>query len=164
MNKENEIKIENIHKRARYLRGRFLNSLAVIERNIALILTDYFCTDDGKKRELFFTKVAERLSLQKKKNILIDIVKKDYPEYWEKNKQFLLEIQKIQELRNKLAHSVIDISKEAIERPLNEGIGFIQWKEGSPITDNEFEEWEVKVNMLSSTLIDIKRLLPFKEV
>ena len=45
---------KRIHERARFLRGRFLNSVAVIERDIAIILTDYFCTSDSVKREVFF--------------------------------------------------------------------------------------------------------------
>jgi len=154
---------KELHNKARYLRGSFLNSVAVIERDIAAILTEYFCRIDEEKRELFFSKVAEKLSLQKKKEILIEIVKADYPRYWEKNKQFLNNLQQIQEFRNKLAHSVLDVSDEALARPLEEGVGFIQWQKGNPITDDEFQEWEVKANMLSSTLSDIKSLLPFKE-
>lgn len=154
---------EKLHEKARYLRGRFLNSVAVIERDIAAILTEYFCTIDEEKRELFFNKVAEKLSLQKKKEILIEIVKADYPRYWEENKEFLNSLQQIQEFRNKLAHSVLDVSDEALDRPLEEGVGFIQWQKGIPITDEEFQEWEVKANMLCSTLSDIKRLLPYKE-
>jgi hypothetical protein len=155
--------VEKIHEKARYLHGRFLNSVAVIERDIAVILTEYFCREDEFKKDLFFNQVAEKFSLNKKKDILIEIVKNDYPRYWEENKQFLINLQSIQEFMNKLAHSVVDVSDEALHRPINEGIGFIQWKRGAPITDREFEEWEVKANMVSSILIDIKRLLPFKE-
>jgi hypothetical protein len=61
---------QKLHEKARYLRGRFLNSVAVIERNIAVILTEYFCTTDENKRELFFLKVAEKMSLQKKNKFL----------------------------------------------------------------------------------------------
>lgn len=154
---------QRLHERARYLRGRFMNSVAVIEHDIAAILTEYFCTVDEGKRELFFTRVAEKLSLQKKKEILIEIVKIDYPMYWEKKKEFLNSLQQIQEFRNKLAHSVLDVSDEALARPLEEGVGFVQWKKGTPVTDEEFQEWEVKANMLSETLSDIRRLLPFKE-
>ena len=154
---------EKLHERARYLRGRFLNSVAVIERDIAVILTEYFCTVDEEKRELFYRKVAEKFSLQKKKEILIDIVKNDYPRYWEENKKFLIDLGDIQEFRNKLAHSVLDVSDEALARPLEKGVGFVQWKEGEPISDEEFNKWEVKANMLSSTLRDIKTLLPLKE-
>ena len=153
-----------LHERARYMRGRFLNSVAVIERDITVILTEYFCARDEDKRELFFVKVAGKLSLQNKKEILIDIVKADYPRYWEENKDLLGGLNQIQEFRNKLAHSVLDVSDEALTRPLEEGIGFVQWKKGTPITTVEFQEWEVKANMLSSKLSDIKRLLPFKEI
>jgi hypothetical protein len=157
------IACEKLHEKARNLRGSFLNSVAVIEREIAVILTEYFCTTDECKRDIFYRKVAERLSLQKKKEILVEIVKSDYPRYWEENKQFLNDLQKIQEFRNKLAHSILDVSESALSRPIEEGIGFIQWNSGEPITDSEFDEWEVRANMVSSTLTDIKRLLPYKE-
>lgn len=152
-----------LHEKARYLRGRFLNSVAVIEHDIAVILTKYFCTEDEEKRSLFFTKVVENLSLQRKKEILIEIIRNDHPRYWEEHKQFLNDLKNIQELRNKLAHSILDVSDEALARPLEEGVGFIQWKKGEPITEAEFEDWEMRSNMLSSTLAEIKRLLPFKE-
>lgn len=154
---------KKLHEKARYLRGRFLNDVAVIERDIGVILTEYFCTTDDNKRELFFGEVAERLSLQRKKEILIDIVKIDYPQYWEKNKEILVGLQEIQEFRNKLAHSVVDVSDEALARPIEEGVGFVQWREGEPITDREFEDLEVKANMVGDILGDIKQLLPFKE-
>lgn len=166
MNEDYDKKVnaaQQLHESARHMRGKFLNSVAVIERNIAVILTEYFCTNDEEKRELFFVKVAEKLSLQKKKEILIDIVKTDYPRYWEENKDFLNNFQQIQEFRNKLAHSVLDVSDEALSRPLEEGIGFVQWKKGTPVTTAEFQDLYVKANMLSSKLSDIKRLLPFKE-
>lgn len=154
---------QKLHEKARYFRGRFLNSVAVIERDIAVILTDYFCTVDEDKRAMFFERVAEKLSLQRKKDILVEIVKNDYPRYWEEHKQFLTDLQSIQDFRNKLAHSVLDVSDEALSRPIEEGVGFVQWRKSDPITDTEFQEWEVRANMLSSTLSDIKLLLPFKE-
>jgi len=53
MDEENVHKIEavrRLHEKAHYFRGRFLNSVAVIERDIAVILTEYFCTNDEEKR------------------------------------------------------------------------------------------------------------------
>ena len=161
--KKEMVAAEKLHERARYLRGRFLNSVAVIERDIAVILTEYFCTEDEDKRKLFYEKVAEKLSIQKKKEILIDIVKNDYPRYWDKNQKILKDLQAIQEFRNKISHSVVDVSEEALLRPIEEGVGFVQWKEGKPITDGEFEDLVVRANTVSSSLWDIKQLLPFKE-
>jgi len=154
-----------IHERARYLRGRFLNSVAVIEREIAVILTEYFCTSDPEKQELFFRYVvtSPSFTLRTKKDVLIRIVKKDYPRYWDGHGEFLKDLDDIMVFRNKLAHSVVDVSESALARPLEKGVGFVDWNQGEPITDEQFQEWEVKANMARSCLIEIKRLLPFKE-
>ena len=103
------------------------------------------------------------MSLQNKKEILMDIVKNDYPGYWVEKKEILTYLQDIQELRNTLAHSIIDVSDDALSRPIEEGVGFIQWRKGKPITNIEFEDFEARAGTVISTLSDIKQLLPFKE-
>ena len=155
-----------IHEKARYYRGRFLNSVACIEHDIAHILTEYFCTSDPGKRKIFYEDIVTRafFSLNKKKDILMRIVKADYLLYWEENREVLSAFQEILEFRNQLAHSRVDVSDEALARPIKEGIGFTDWKDGKPITEEEFNEWEVKASMIYSRLTDIKRLLPFKQV
>lgn len=158
-----EAAAEKLHEKARHLRGRFLNHVAVIERDIAVILTEYFCAEDENKRSLFFEKVTRALQLTGKKEILIEIVKRDYPNYWNENGGLIKNLQTIQEFRNKLAHSVVDVSDEALARPIEAGVGFLEWKKGKPVTDEEFEDLEVKANMVKAKLDEIKRLLPFKE-
>lgn len=154
---------KKLHEKARQLRGRFLNHVAVIERDVAVIITEYFCREDEEKRDLFFAKVAERLPLRTKRDILFDIVKNDYPSYWEEHKELLANLQKIQDFRNKLAHSVLDVSDEALSRPLEEGVGFLQWKKGKPVTDKEFDDLAANANMVTSVLRDIRTMLPYKE-
>jgi hypothetical protein len=166
MTEEEKInKAKRIHEKARYFRGRFLNSVAVIERELAFILTDYFCTQDQEKRELFYKGIATEyfFSLKEKKKLLIKIVKKDYPNYWDNHKEILNNFDDMIEFRNSLAHSIIDVSNEALERSLDIGIGFVDWKAGEPISEEKFQDWEVKANMIISCLGDIKRLLPFIE-
>jgi hypothetical protein len=154
---------EHLHERARQIRGRFLNVVAVVERDIALLLTEYFCREDPSKQTLFFNRIATSMSLNAKRLVLSEILKKDYPRYCENNGQPLADLQQIQEFRNKLAHSVVDVSDSALARPAEEGVGFVQWNEGEPITEGEFNEWEVRANGVLTTLSDIKRLLPYKE-
>lgn len=154
---------KKLHEKARQLRGRFLNHVAVIERRMAVIITEYFCREDEEKRDMFFEKVAERLPLRTKRDILFDIVKHDHPSFWDENKDVLTNLQRIQEFRNKLAHSVLDISDEALSRSLEEGIGFIQWNKGKPVTDAEFDDMVVAANMVIGVLGDIRMLLPYKE-
>lgn len=156
---------KKIHERARYLRGRFLNYVAVIERDIAVILTDYFCTICPDKREIFFKDVvtAPFFSLKCKKDVLIKIVKKDYPIYWDDKKNILNDFDEIIRFRNKLAHSIVDVSESALTRPVDQGIGFVDWEEGKPITEEQFQDWELKATAISSCLDGVKQLLPFKQ-
>lgn len=160
---QKQINAERIHQRARDYRGRFLNHLAVIERDIALLLTSYFCTEDLSKQKTFFNSIARQMSLQAKRMVLVEIVKEDYPRYWEENSQFLTDLQHLQEFRNKLAHSVVDVSDVALCRPIEQGISFVQWKGGEPITEGEFDDWIVRANMVLGVLNEVKRLLPYKE-
>lgn len=62
-----------------------------------------------------------------------------------------------------MAHSIIDVSDEALQRPLEQGVAFIQWQKGEPVTEAVFEEYEVMADMISGSLVDIRRMLPFKE-
>jgi hypothetical protein len=157
------VAVKRIHERARQFRGRFLNHIASIERDLALLLTDYFCTDDRSKQKLFFERIACRMSLDEKRVALIEIVKSDYPNYWEENVQFLNDLTELQRFRNKLAHSVVDVSDAALARPIEQGVGFVDWKEGDPITDVEFDDWCARANMVATTLIEIRKLLPYKQ-
>lgn len=160
---ENFRAAEHLHARAREFRGRFLNSVAVIEHDFAKLLTGYFCRDDPAKQELFFERIACKMSLEEKRSTLVAIVKNDYPNYWEEHASILQDISQLQAFRNKLAHSVVDVSANALARPIEAGVGFIQWKAGDPVTESEFSDWCVRANMVLTTLNEIRRLLPFKE-
>jgi hypothetical protein len=166
MDRNEKIKAASIiHAQAREMRGRFLNRIAVIERDIALLLTEYFCTSCKDKRKIFFDHIVSKgfFSLRKKKEVLYRIVKNDYPRYWDKKKEYLKDFDEIADFRNKLAHCVLDVSDEALQRPIEEGISFIDRDECDPITKRDFEEMEVKANMISGCLSEIKMLLPLKE-
>jgi len=147
-----------IHERARYFRGRFLNHVAVIERDISLILTNLFSAAGASKR------TRSRVPLAANKALVLEIIERDYPRYWGRNKEVLNWLDDIIAFRNKLAHSAVDISDGALSRPIECGVGFVDWNGGAPITDKQFQDWEVKANMVSSCLEERKRLLPFKEL
>ena len=163
MSREEHIAASKIHERARQFRGVFLNYIAVIERDIALLLTEHFCREDPTKQQMFFDEIACKFTLDRKRALLIEILKSDYPTYWRENGKLLQDLQLLQSFRNKLAHSVVDVSPEALRRPIEQGVGFVQWEAGAPITEQEMDDWCVRANMVSSTLASIKALLPYKE-
>jgi len=148
-----------IHERARYLRGRFLNSVAVIEHDLAEIITWYFCHDDDTKRELFFNTIASHLSLEKKKQIYSNILEIVNPIFHQNNKDLLQSLKQIQEFRNKLAHSIVAITDVTLNRPIDDGVGFVQWRKGDPITDDEFDDWEGKTGKVYCMVTNSKSLL-----
>ena len=97
------------------------------------------------------------------KKLLFEIIKKDYPNYWSENKKHLEPLTEIIEFRNQLAHSMLDVSEDALKRPISEGVGFIDWNNGSPVTDLYFNDFTVKTAMVIGCLSDISRLLPYIE-
>lgn len=165
MNYEEKVSAaKSLHEKARHLRGRFLNSMAVIEHNLAVLFTEHFCRDDEEKKKIFFEGVMKPMSLDRKKKLLVKIVKADYPIYWNEHNDILKKIDDLQEFRNALAHSIVDVSDEALERPLEEGVGFVQWRSGVPVTEEVFQSYEVIANMVSGAIRDIKHMLPYKEL
>lgn len=154
-----------IHARAREMRGSFLNQVACIEQKMATLFLDYFCRDCPDKRKLFFDGIltASFFGLRAKKTILVRILKQDYPRYWEREKQNFKAFDDVTDFRNRLAHCILDVSEDALARPVADGVAFLDRDDCTPITDRDFNDYEVKANMLHSCLLDIERLLPYKE-
>ena len=48
-------------------------------------------------------------------------------------------------------------------RPIEEGVGFIQWQSGKPIADEKFYEFDALASVILGHLRAVKELLPFKE-
>jgi hypothetical protein len=121
------VRAKQIHEKARFFRGHFRNSVAVIERELGIILTEYFCAPDADKQKLFFDRVVSShfYSLRNKKEILVKILKADYPQYWKANSNIFSDLDDIMEFRNKLAHSIVDATETALNRPIEQGIGFV---------------------------------------
>ncbi len=155
-----------IHARAREMRGSFLNLVACIEKRMANLLTEYFCRDCPHKKKLFFDGIvtASFFGLRAKRNILVRILKQDYPRYWDREQEHFKEFDDVANFRNRLAHCVLDVSEEALTRPIAEGVAFVDRDDCSPITERDFNNLEVKANMILGCLTDIERLLPYKEV
>ena len=163
---EKHIASRAIHVRAREMRGSFLNTVACIERKIATLLLDYFCRDCPQKRKLFFDGIvtAPFFGLRAKKTMLTRILKQDYPRYWEREKDHFKAFDEVADFRNRLAHCTLDVSDDALTRPVADGVAFVDRDDCTPITDRDFNDFEVKANRIYSCVHDIERLLPYKEV
>ena len=156
---------QQIHEVARQYRGRFLNLVANIEHDLAHLLADYFCPADHGKRDIIYSELfaGGGFSLNQKKALFLEIVRKDYPLYWDENKPILDAFAIVQRFRNKLAHSKVNVDEAILLRPIAEGVGFTDWEGGAPITQQEFDGYNAKATMILTCIAEVRRLLPFKQ-
>lgn len=157
---EQKAAAQELHRKAQYYRGRFLNNVAVIEDQITAILRAYLKMKD---RAIRTTRFNESSTLHHKEILLVAIVKEEWPRFYEENEETLGSLPTIRAFRNALAHSKLDVSPEALKRSIDEGVGFLQWNRGKPVTDEEFDDYEMRVNMILASLNGIEQLISFKQ-
>jgi hypothetical protein len=154
---------ERLHSYVRDWRGRILNTVAVIERNIALLISSYFCREE--KKYFFFSEIATShfFSFGSKINILKKILKKDYQFCLDQNPDFFREIERVMEFRNLIAHAPIDISDEALERDPKEGVGFVSYSDGvksiKVFSEADFNEMSGIMGNVTSELATLMRFV-----
>jgi hypothetical protein len=154
---------QRLHSYARDWRGRILNTTAVIERNIALLISSYFCKEE--KKYFFFSEVATShfFSFRSKINILRQILRKDYQFFLDRNPAFFKEIEKVIKFRNLIAHALIDVSDEALKRNPKEGVGFVSYSDGvksiKVFTEADFNEMNGIMGNVSSELATLMRFV-----
>ncbi|WP_085904468.1 hypothetical protein [Kiloniella majae] len=152
-----------VHEKAREIRGTYLNYVSVIEAYLYEIITNYFCKDGEFRKELFSERILERMSLEQKKVIMQKIMMKNFPTQWSNRKEVFSKIERVQKIRNKLAHSTVDVSEEALSRPINLGVGFDLYENAKPIDDKTFEEMKadaVKVMIIIQEFGNLIKTLP----
>ena len=155
---------QKYHGLAREIRGRYLNSVAVLDTYLAEIITDYFCKK-GQRKDLFFSEIAtgQHLSLRNKKDILWKIMNIELKPYLKDYKDLNKKIDSILIFRNKLAHATIDVSEEALSVDKVIGVGFVEYKDGKRVvhyfTKEESEYKQAELNTLLGDIKGIKTLL-----
>ncbi len=159
---------QEYHAYAREIRGRYLNSAAVLDIELAEILSEYFCKESTK--DLFFAEIAtsQPFSFRFKIELLSKILKLDYQGYLEEYPELLKTLNNIKEYRNKLAHATIDVSDEALSKDKITGVGFVTYKNGKKVVEfltlEQANKRQAEINTIFSNIRDIKNLLPYKYI
>lgn len=158
---------QRLHEAVRQLRGRLLNTLAVIDVGVSRLLAAYFCHDDDR-RDLAFSEVfVSRLRLEYKARLLEKIVKKEFGWYLERHTPNVFkDLHEVREFRNTLAHAAVDVSDEALAKDPKQEIGFVYYKDGErrvkQVTAKIADDIQVKANVVSTSLIELGRLFGVK--
>ncbi len=152
-----------LHAYVREWRGAVLNHVAVIEKEIAHIISHYFCKEE--KRDVFYSEIAtaEFFSYRNKVSILKKILQKEYDFFWKEHSNLTKELGKIGDFRNVMAHATIDVTDDALRRHPKKGVGFVSFQNGQRIvqvlTEADFNDWNGRMGTVSSDIDDLKRIL-----
>ena len=158
---------QRLHEVVRQIRGRLLNSVAVIDVDVSRLLAAYFCYDD-KRRDLALSEVFVRpLQLRHKVGLLKKVLEKDFSWYLEKNSQAMFkDLETLMKFRNRLAHSTVDVSDEALGKDPKEEVGFVFYSDGQrhvqKVTPQIVDDLQVKANMTHSRMIELGKILGAK--
>lgn len=160
-------KARRLHEAVRQLRGRLLNSLAVIDVGVSRLLAAYFCHNDDRRDLAFSDVFVSRLRLEYKARLLEKIVKKEFGWYLtDHTPNVFKDLHEVREFRNTLAHATVDVSDEALAKDPAQEVGFVYYKDGQrkvkQVTAETGERVQVKANMVYSSLIELGRLLGVK--
>jgi hypothetical protein len=152
-----------LHAYVRDWRGGVLNTVAVIEKDIAQIISHYFCKEE--RRDVFFSEIAtaEFFSYRNKISILKEILQKDYAFFLEEHPDLTKELGEIGEFRNILAHATLDVTDNALRRNPKDGVGFVSFQDGERVvkvfTEGDFNDWNGRMGTVSSYIEDLKAIL-----
>jgi hypothetical protein len=157
---------QRLHEAVRQLRGRLLNSVAVIDISISRLLASYFCQDENK-RHLAFSDVftAYSMRLHSKAELLEKIVRNEFPWYLDREPDVFRSLRELREFRNTLAHATVDVSDEALAKGAEREIGFVYYRDGErrvrQVTPEMANDFNVKASMVHTSLIELGRLFGF---
>jgi hypothetical protein len=153
-----------LHDFANEVRGKFLTGAAWIEMLLSDIIATYFCTNE-QRRPLFFSEIAVELSLYRKTELLIKLLKQEFPTIVTSHPRLKTQLDGLRTFRNLLAHSHIDTSRSALSTRTQNEVTFIYYRNGKTerqkVTRADAQQRAKEVNQLRSTLIAIQaRVMP----
>lgn len=95
------------------IRGYFLNTMIIVERQIDIYISEYFSKDFIKREEMMLS-ILSRINLKSKREIFERMIKKNEPLFYEKYTTEINGLNNLIDRRNVLAHAAVDYSETAM--------------------------------------------------
>lgn len=150
---------EKILTQAAIVRGNFINHVSLIEKQIEIFISRYFCKDLERSAEMIEILIGDRfVSFESKRAAFENILKRHYSDTYKESKEYFEHLTIIQTQRNKLAHLIPYLGKEANERFKKDGaIGFVKF-----VFDKTKPVWfdKEELDILNKTVNSVKDWLP----
>lgn len=105
--------LDQMERQSEVVRGRILDIGITVENYISITLSDFFAKED--RQGLFDMYImSDSLDFEKKKQILASLIKENLLELEGQYDSLSHDIQIIQDIRNLLAHTTLNTTKDAI--------------------------------------------------
>lgn len=151
--------LKHLEDQAFYLRGKIINHTIILERVIDEYLTNYFCGEDEEKRKVLMYSLfgTNRITLDSKRQLFEDIIKKDKPDFVKKHPYLKKDLIYIAEQRNILAHYMLNSSDDGINNH-DSHIEFVNFKGERKIIRFEEKTQIDLISKIEKSIISINSL------
>jgi hypothetical protein len=122
--------VEELDHYVAVFRGIFLNRMTVIERIIEMVIANHFCHKEKQVEFTDFLLGEKYISFDAKKSAFYQILAKHHKDYYKSKKAIFDMIDYVQPERNKIAHYMVCVTDEALERfKKDKTFGLLQYYE-----------------------------------
>lgn len=159
---EKKHQVKQLYQFSRQVRGHFLEGAAWIEVLPSDILSQYFCSST-RRRNLFFSEVANTMSLRAKTELLAKVIKHEFPALEAEFPGLKNRLDKFREFRNTIAHCHLDTSAAQISAKRDDEVTYVVYKLGASkpmrVTMNDVQRQQTEANRLRGQLESIQERL-----
>jgi hypothetical protein len=111
------------------IRGYFLSEIIVLERLIDRFIARHFTDNENRQMELIELFLStKRIIFENKKMAVKHIIDLHYSDKFPNWKQLYSDLSKLADLRNLIAHNILDTSPSGLEHAKNGTISFIKFE------------------------------------
>lgn len=143
------------------LRGPVITLTLEVEELIGEIVECYFCSRTDKRNKFHsLINNSNQMTLEWKIRIFSDVFKSNYSDIAEKYPRLLNRIGELKKLRNRMAHSRLEISSEIFEKGYIDRCQYRYYtaKCERKLTTIQFETWEIKAKEFVKLYDDLKEI------
>ncbi|HZS73822.1 MAG TPA: hypothetical protein VFA69_04885 [Candidatus Nitrosotalea sp.] len=122
--------LDHIYKFDSLYRGKYLIMSNWVEDTIGGLISEHFIPKDKNKRDLLYSLILINIPFNSKIRIFLQILERSYPSLNDKHSSLKQDLERIRNLRNRFAHSVLDTSDEFLEKKQYDRINLEFHKDG----------------------------------
>lgn len=153
--------LDKLYALDRHIRGSYILQANWIENLITEGIAQHFCPNDPERKNFMISLVLKEIFFSPKINIYLNLIELEYPKANVKLKEFRKRLEEIRNLRNRLAHAVLDTSDDFLNKKQTDRIRLQYYKDGKKefqeITTGEIDSFLGDTTAVMLIILDINK-------